>query len=455
MISYLPEIYPDELAYSWFCRYYVHSGCLTHRMALKEILYSRCNNPSKEFLGHLNPDMILAIQKMYPIEAFVTEHTMFPQYARFIPLEQRKTALYRICHDFCDVHHLFAVLPRSNDDLYLKYCPLCVKEDREQYGETYWHRVHQIRNMRLCAKHNCRLIQSSVTAKSEQTFTLFPAESYVEKEEPIIEIDPLKISFAEYMSDVFHAPMDFEMDIQIRAVLYHAMKATKYMKSSGKARETKRFSEDINAYYSGLDFGGAASMYQIQRVLLGDRFDFSIVCQIAFYIGIDTRNLTTPTLTDEQIEQEQNTHYVKGRPVIDWAAYDAETAPIIERVARSIYDGASSEIGRPERVSEKNIYRVMELPGHRLEKLPTCRAILDKYTESYEESWARRLIWAYQKLKVERKSTRFYWSDMRKLSGVKKKNINQCVPYLCRHTDETTASAIISIINGTQEAPSP
>ncbi len=50
MISYLPEIYPDELVYSWFCRYYVHSGCLTHRMALKEILYSRCNNPSKEFI---------------------------------------------------------------------------------------------------------------------------------------------------------------------------------------------------------------------------------------------------------------------------------------------------------------------------------------------------------------------------------------------------------------------
>ena len=62
MISYLPEIYPDELVYSWFCRYYVHSGCLTHKMALDDILYKRCNNPSKEFLGHLNPDMQKKIQ---------------------------------------------------------------------------------------------------------------------------------------------------------------------------------------------------------------------------------------------------------------------------------------------------------------------------------------------------------------------------------------------------------
>ena len=92
MISYLPEIYPDELVYSWFCRYYVHSGCLTHKMALDDILYKRCNNPSKEFLGHLNPDMQKKIQEILPIETLILQHTMFPQYARFIPLEDKKKA---------------------------------------------------------------------------------------------------------------------------------------------------------------------------------------------------------------------------------------------------------------------------------------------------------------------------------------------------------------------------
>ena len=68
MISYLPEIYRDELVYSWFCRYYVHSGCLTHKKALDDILYKRCNNPSKEFLGHLNPEMQKQIQEIIPLE---------------------------------------------------------------------------------------------------------------------------------------------------------------------------------------------------------------------------------------------------------------------------------------------------------------------------------------------------------------------------------------------------
>lgn len=28
MISYFPAIYPDELVYSWLCRYYVHSNAI-------------------------------------------------------------------------------------------------------------------------------------------------------------------------------------------------------------------------------------------------------------------------------------------------------------------------------------------------------------------------------------------------------------------------------------------
>ena len=32
MIAYLPELYPDELAYSWFCRYYAHLRKEEHRL---------------------------------------------------------------------------------------------------------------------------------------------------------------------------------------------------------------------------------------------------------------------------------------------------------------------------------------------------------------------------------------------------------------------------------------
>lgn len=449
MIAYLPEIYPDELAYSWFCRYYIHTGCITHKMALQELLYNRCNNPSKEFIGHLNLATADLIQCLFVMDDFIISHTMYPQYARFIPLQEKKTALFHIGYDFCDVHHLFAVLPRTQADSFLKYCPLCVQEDREIFGEAYWHRKHQLRNMRICTKHKCFLVNSLIPAKSEQSFTLSPAELAVDSIEVQYPNNPLLISFCEYMAAVFDKPIDFTNDIPISAVLYHAMNKTKYMKQSGKSRDTKQLVADMQIYFKAIGISDVASMSQVQRVLLQDRFDFSVICQIAFFLKIPIEDLTAPKLTKQQIEQEKQTHYIRNREPIDMIAYDEETAPLLEHLAHSIYTGAANDTGRPERVSEKIIYRELGLPAHRLEILPKCKAIMKKYNEPYEECWARRLIWAYKKLKNECKGKPFYWSDMRCISGVKKKNIEKVIPYLNKHTNKKTAAAIIKLIEGT------
>lgn len=72
----------------------------------------------------------------------------------------------------------------------------------------------------------------------------------------------------------------------------------------------------------------------------------------------------------------------------------------------------------------------MDLSAHRLENMPKCRVIFEKYTESYPENYARKIIWAYKKLQVESDKP-FYWSDIRALSGVKKHNFQLARPY-CR-----------------------
>ena len=69
----------------------------------------------------------------------------------------------------------------------------------------------------------------------------------------------------------------------------------------------------------------------------------------------------------------------------------------------------------------------MDLSAHRLENMPKCRVIFEKYTESYPENYARKIIWAYKKLQVESDKP-FYWSDIRALSGVKKHNFMEKVP---------------------------
>lgn len=444
MIAYMPTIYPDELVYSWFCRYYVHSGCFSHKMALRELYCKKSDYLSKEFIGNLNNEALEQIGEIYSLDKLVLDHTMYPQYGRFIPLAEKKEALYRLGHDSCDVHYLFPVLPRNDGERYLRYCPLCVKEDREIYGEAYWHRKHQIRNMGICAKHKCRLIESSVPAKSEQSFTFCPAENYTYDRDVVFENDSPLVRYMEYLVSVFDSEMDFDNDIPISSILYDGMSRTKYLKPSGRSRYTKRLADNMNEFYRNMGIRSVASVYQIQRVLLENLYDFSVICQIAFFLGMEIEELASPSLTVEQIQKEQDSHYMKDSTPVDWKQLDIEMAPVLERFAKGVYDGSGNENGRPERVSEKLVYREMNLLGHQLENMPQCKAIFEKYTESYPETWARKVVWAYRKL--EEKGKPFCWTDIRKISGVKKKNLQEVVPHLISHTNADTVGRIVELI---------
>ena len=165
-----------------------------------------------------------------------------------------------------------------------------------------------------------------------------------------------------------------------------------------------------------------------------------------------SEELTAPELTPEQITIEQKAHYIKNRVPVNWRAFDAETAKVLEPLARSIYDGCAREDVRPGRVSEKLIYR----EGHRLENMPLCRAIMQKYYETYEQNWARRLIWAYRKLKCEYGDKPIFWVALRRVSGVKERNLARVIPIIHNYADSETTEAIINLVTrlrGYEQSP--
>ena len=51
MIGFMPQIYPDELFYSWICRYYIHSGSFSHKSVRNDFYCKKSDNISKEFIG--------------------------------------------------------------------------------------------------------------------------------------------------------------------------------------------------------------------------------------------------------------------------------------------------------------------------------------------------------------------------------------------------------------------
>ncbi len=446
MIVYLPEIYPDELVYSWFSRYAVHSGCIANTQALRDLYCKRSDTPIKEFIGSLNTEARECIDKMYPLEELVLNHTMYPQYARFVPLEQKKDALYKLCREKCDMHHLFSVLPRCEKEQYLKYCSVCAKEDRSIYGETYWHRKHQIRNMGICPKHKCLLCDSDVSAKSIGTYTFSAAQMVIPEEEECETIEnPLQIGFVEYLDQVFDSPMDLEQDIPISTILYHVMKDTEYMTLKGIRRDMRKFVDDMTCYYEQIGLNQIASENQIKKMLLsGENYDFSSVCQIGFFLNMTVEELTASKLTEDDIKEEVQSHYIKRNAAPNAEQYDSEMADILEKVASDIYNGTADSKGKPGKVTEKFVYAMLRIKKHQIEYMPKCKAVMERYSESYPEFWARKFVWGYKLLKREQDIV--FWTDLRNVVGINKKHMNEVVPYLGRYLEADQVKEVMRLV---------
>jgi hypothetical protein len=229
------------------------------------------------------------------MEAFIAEHTMLPYYIRFLPLERRQKAmelLLAMDRTFYDA--IYVRQKKSKQRQHMRYCPLCAAADREQHGETYWHRKHQIHTMPLCSKHRCRLVDSMVSVDNEQTHMLFPAEKYVYEAEMKPVENETEIRYAAYLEAVFDAPMDLENDIPARSILYQRMKETETLKPSERNPYTKIFAEEMYEFFENMELCSTASAYRIHKVLMWELLDFSVICQTAFFLGIKPEELLLP-----------------------------------------------------------------------------------------------------------------------------------------------------------------
>lgn len=92
MIAFLPELYSDELVYSWLSRYYVKSGCLSFAYVVEDLYVHQYTRPDIEFLNEMKLDVMELIDRYCNIEQLVQRHTMFSSYGRFLPLERKQEA---------------------------------------------------------------------------------------------------------------------------------------------------------------------------------------------------------------------------------------------------------------------------------------------------------------------------------------------------------------------------
>ena len=134
MITYFPKPYEDELAYSLFARFYMKSGYTTLRDVMDVLYVNKWYRADTLFFNKLKLEVVDIITQNISMKEFVERHTMFPYYARFIKKERREKAVQSMINMDGNYHNLLPI-PNCIHGRYLRYCPDCVKYDRENHGE--------------------------------------------------------------------------------------------------------------------------------------------------------------------------------------------------------------------------------------------------------------------------------------------------------------------------------
>ena len=172
MISFFPAPYPDELWYSVICRYHIRSGnpCIKH--TLRQLYGDRYYNSSLTLCGPLQRLLSQLPHGLFSAKQIVLEHTLFPYYARFFNAKRKRDAYKYVQKGDPSAVHRLGIYQSGLRHHTMRYCPDCFREDLTLYGELYWHRLHQLPDMKICPKHHNWLVDTDVQYDSSHQLTL-------------------------------------------------------------------------------------------------------------------------------------------------------------------------------------------------------------------------------------------------------------------------------------------
>ncbi len=172
MIGVFPDPHPDEIFYSICARLCKRAGYSKYRIAMQDLFGCEAVVASVTLPSHLD-DLVarLAPGSEYTSDYLLVEHTLLPFYSPFLPSERVSRLRQDMCGRKGPAIHMRSGVMASRVPLpgWLRFCPQCVAEDRNRFGECYWHRVHQISGVELCPFHEVYLQNSDVPASNKRT----------------------------------------------------------------------------------------------------------------------------------------------------------------------------------------------------------------------------------------------------------------------------------------------
>lgn len=182
MIGSFPYLYPEELVYSACARYSERVAYPTRRAVVVELFSAENVKAVVDLPCHLG-SLVARLQAghNYTVDYLIDNHTLLPYYSRFIPQVRLDALRSDMASGSGQRIHTRAGIKASRISYpaKLRFCAACAAYDRRQFGETYWHRVHQVPGVLVCPTHTEFLQDSSVFTQPHSRFDFISAESTV------------------------------------------------------------------------------------------------------------------------------------------------------------------------------------------------------------------------------------------------------------------------------------
>ena len=345
MIAFFSDPYPDELVYSWLARFQLKAGYPGYIGAAEELFTSPWSSIPVDFFPSCTPQALRVMTQILPIENIILDHTMFPYYARFLPHTRQQKAFQSLLNMdgqyFNDLQ-----LPKHLSDVrrYLRYCPYCVTEDRIRYGETYWHRMHQLPYIRICPMHGSVLSDSTFSVRSRQGPSLKTAEEVIPcaaehttdadtpdtaenrnnmttatmsmHENSSIIPSPIIVEKAErelaaYIWSVFETKMDMQQDVPVGSFLNYRLWGTPYTSPRGGNRYIHKLFHDFSRYYGTMPYNPVSSAWQLTHIFDNNSYLTASVCMLGMFLGISPEDLCYRTIPSNTPAEQFDTQVMR------------------------------------------------------------------------------------------------------------------------------------------------
>lgn len=256
---------PGELLYSALARLRMWMGFPSGKTFLREAFGTTNVLAVVDLPSHLNALLAsMPSQHTYAVDELINQHTLLPYYAHFLP--QERLSQLRVAmrgNGGSGIHMRAGIMASSVRAIeYLRLCPVCVEDDVREWGESYWHRMHQLPAVMVCALHGVVLHQTDIRCTqtrtryeyipASQVSTMTPLElpKVVDHQESLL---PVIAKECAWLLD--HASGEFAPTLvrqQYRVLLYEQGFATK----RGRVRAhtllrafTAYYSDDVLAFW--------------------------------------------------------------------------------------------------------------------------------------------------------------------------------------------------------------